>query len=162
MGKKLSWGTTAAVIAFMTVIALASCSPPAAFDPAVYAGSWTGNWNNTTFSTTGSASLTITVNTAAKTVTLDLDLNGNVFGMSNPASVSLSGSYDDAGLTVSQTTSFYGAITIQAKADGTLTATAAPTGLTVSISGTMTGSRIQANYTISGGTSASGTIVLTK
>ncbi|MDQ2971015.1 MAG: hypothetical protein M3R34_07740, partial [Acidobacteriota bacterium] len=45
-----------------------------------YAGVWTGTWNNTTFGSSGSASLVDTVNTSAQTFQATLTLGGNVFG----------------------------------------------------------------------------------
>jgi hypothetical protein len=47
-----------------------------------FAGTYTGQWNNTTFGSMGSVEADIAVD--GDTVTLTLDLGGNVFGASDP------------------------------------------------------------------------------
>lgn len=48
------------------------------------AGSYSGEWNNTTFGSSGSIEMSIEVNEAAGFALVTLDLGGNVFGASDP------------------------------------------------------------------------------
>lgn len=48
------------------------------------AGTYSGEWNNTTFGSVGSIDAVLAVDEATAVVTLTLDLGGNVFGGSNP------------------------------------------------------------------------------
>ena len=57
-------------------------------------GTWTGQWKNQTFGSTGSAKADVTVDEAAKTVTIVLDLGGSVFGERDPDPVTFTGSLD--------------------------------------------------------------------
>ncbi len=69
------------------------------FNPDSVKGTWTGNWFNTTFSSTGPATLVLTVlNDSTMRVVLDLD--GFVGGMSDPDAWIANGKYDANGLRV--------------------------------------------------------------
>ncbi|MGQ0825365.1 MAG: hypothetical protein ACT4OX_10125 [Actinomycetota bacterium] len=86
-------------------------------------GDYSGTWTNTTFGSTGSLDLTLTVDEAAGTVSADLDLGGNVFGGSDPAEESLAISIDIGNLEapVTTTSATFGDLTITAAADGSVT-----------------------------------------
>ena len=47
-------------------------------------GSWTGEWNNTTFGSTGPISGDIVLDEEAMELTINTDIGGNVFGASDP------------------------------------------------------------------------------
>lgn len=49
-----------------------------------YEGSWSGMWTNKTFGSTGAAEATVSVGEDGATMTIRLDLAGNVFGASDP------------------------------------------------------------------------------
>jgi hypothetical protein len=68
------------------------------FNPSKYAGTWQGSWKNLTFSSTGAASLVITVKPADSTMVLKLDLDGFVGGLSNPDPWFATAKYDAAGM----------------------------------------------------------------
>ncbi|WKZ82667.1 MAG: hypothetical protein QY307_11375 [Acidimicrobiia bacterium] len=51
---------------------------------ATYAGTYTGEWNNTTFGSTGPVDVAVTVDDVAASTLISIDLGGNVFGGSNP------------------------------------------------------------------------------
>ena len=48
------------------------------------AGTYTGEWHNTTFASNGSIDATFTVDATTATATLTMDLGGNVFGAPDP------------------------------------------------------------------------------
>jgi hypothetical protein len=136
------------------------------FDAATYVGTWSGTWTNTTFSSTGAVS--VVVAESGGTYTLQFDMDGNVFGGSNPAAESFSASVTSANATlVSITSSVYGTLNGTLNADGTLTGSG--TGIpgavdTFTLTGTWSASQIVANVTITfdaGGT-ANATATLTK
>jgi hypothetical protein len=51
---------------------------------ALLAGEWSGEWNNTTFGSSGPIEATITVNTGAGFLLANLDVGGFVFGQEDP------------------------------------------------------------------------------
>ncbi len=136
------------------------------FDPEQYQGSYTGTWNNTTFSTSGSAAASVGVDPHTQTIDFLLTLAGSVFGGSNPPPTVLSGNYDNTGFTVSGNSDLFGPVTMTVHADGTFTFTAnsvpSVNVSTFTITGTAFPDMINGNYTIGlrGGGSATGTLVL--
>lgn len=62
-------------------------------NPSALAGAWVGQWNNVTFGSTGAARATVTVDAQAQTFVVVLDLDGNVFGGSNPPPDTFYGTY---------------------------------------------------------------------
>jgi hypothetical protein len=115
------------------------------------AGDWTGTWNNTTYGSTGSGTLKVTVDEATKNVTYILDLNGSVFGASDPPAETFSGSYASGAYKMSGNSATLGQTTINVAADGTLTGTAKPARGDVTLDGTVSASKIEINYTIKSG-----------
>ncbi len=91
------------------------------FDPAAFEGNWSGVWHNLTFSSEDSAFLYVTIDTTQMTVVAVLDLNGNVFGGTDPDSVVMTGSYTSNGFTSAGTGDPYGPISISGNASGMLT-----------------------------------------
>lgn len=138
----------------------------ATFNAATYLGTWTGTWTNTTFSSTGA--VTVTVTQTGSNYTLQFDMDGNVFGGSNPALESFTASVSAVNASlVSITSSTYGTLTGALAADGTLTASgsAIPGSVsTFSLTGNWSASQITANVTIAfdAGGSAAATATLTK
>jgi hypothetical protein len=136
---------------------------------AAYAGTWTGPWNNLTFSTSGTGTLVDTVNTASQTFDATLTLTGNVFGSGAPPPQHFSGSYASNSFTQAGTA--FGDITINFPAPGAFTGSGVnvpnPNIARIDFTGTVTTTRISLAYTITftaaaGGGSANGTMVLNK
>ncbi len=136
---------------------------------AALAGNWSGQWNNNTFSTTGPASMAVSVNTAAQTFQATITLGGNVFGGSAPPPQTFSGSYGASGITFTQSSPVFGNVTATIGPDGTITgsATNVPSASVsrVDFTGTATATTITINYTITftpgaGGGQATGVMIL--
>lgn len=64
----------------------------AAFPLSMRNGTYTGTWNNTTFSSSGAITITLSV-TGNVGFSLNMDLDGNVFGNGNPPSEKFEGSF---------------------------------------------------------------------
>lgn len=134
--------------------------------PELMQGSYTGTWNNTTFGSSGSASLSEGVVTSTSTVLVQLTLTGNVFGGSSPAPTVLAGTYTSTGFTASGTSSLFGPMTMSVSATGTWTVTAnsVPGGTVTSFSltGTARPEGFSGNYTVqlAAGGAAAGTLVM--
>jgi hypothetical protein len=140
-----------------------------AVSPAAFAGNWSGQWNNTTFSTTGPASMVVNIDTAAQTFQTTLTLGGNVFGGSAPPPQNFSGSLSTSGISISQSSPVFGNVTATIGADGTVTGslTNVPNASIsrVDFTGAATPATITINYTITfsasgGGGKATGVMVL--
>ncbi|MEJ2550127.1 MAG: hypothetical protein P8Z41_07635 [Anaerolineales bacterium] len=61
-----------------------------------YLGSWSGEWHNITFGSSGAVSATVSADEEG-TLTISLDLDGSVFGASDPDPVIYSGNFDAEG-----------------------------------------------------------------
>lgn len=130
-------------------------------NPVNFAGTWNGTWNNTTFSSTGPAKATVTADATAKTVTFVLDLDGNVFGASNPPAETFTGTYDDTQYTVSGTSATFGTLTLNVTRAGVITGSATPSRGATTLTGTTTESTMTINYKIADPPNADITGVLT-
>ncbi len=119
----------AAVLGVVAMISLfAGChnsssdAVAAVFDGSAYVGTWTGTWDNTTFASTGAGTVTVTF--ADPTLTLDLDLDGNIFGGANPPLESFTATTTTASATMDPAVSaVYGTLSGTLSATGTLTIT---------------------------------------
>lgn len=161
-----------AAVLWSTVFALPACSGGGGgggstpLDATVYTGTWTGTWTNTTFSSTGAVTVTVTENMGVFTLMFDMD--GNVFGGSNPAAETFTATIDTNRATLNAVTSTtYGSLTGTLNGNGTLSAsgTAIPGSVDrFTLTGTWNATTITANVTISfdAGGSANGTATLTK
>jgi hypothetical protein len=125
---------------------------------AAFAGNWTGQWVNTTFGSSGSAGLTVSVNTSAQTFQATLTLGGNVFGAGPPPPQTFSGSY--ASSTFTQTSSVFGNLTVTIGSGGAITGSATnvpnPNISRMDFTGTATSQKITINYTVTFSASAGG------
>jgi len=137
---------------------------------AAFAGNYSGQWVNNTFSTTGSANLAVTVDTNAQTFQATLTLGGSVFGAGTPGPQTLSGSYSSFGGTITQTTPLFGNVTLNINPmtggiTGNCTNLPNPNISRIDFTGTGTPQRITINYTITftsagGGGTATGAMTL--
>ena len=132
------------------------------------AGNWTGSWRNTTFGSTGTITMSVTTDTVQQTMQIRLDVNGNVFGGSDPPAETFNGPYTTTGATLTRTSAVYGNVTVTVTPTGQISgnATSVPVG-TISrldFTGTATTTTITINYTVTfvGGGTAVGTATLTK
>jgi hypothetical protein len=90
-------------------------------DPqADWAGSFTGTWTNTTFSSTGGVSLTNAVDVPSNTATVTIDLGGGVFGGSDPAPETFTAPMTPNGFQVTTTSTLFGDWTLTITPDGAL------------------------------------------
>ncbi len=134
----------------------------------VFAGEWSGAWNNDTFGSTGAITLSIVVNEDG-TWSATLDIDGPVFGANDPTARTVSGTYDASGATGQlQGDDVFGDVTLSATLDGTIViaATNIPAAGIASLTaeGTATPDGIAMTYTVTfdDGTTAEGTGTLTK
>jgi F0F1-type ATP synthase membrane subunit a len=80
----------------------------AQFNASDFEGFFRGTWYNNTFGSHDSAFVTIFVEESTMSLSLTLDLRGNVFGGSNPQPATMTGSYDQNGFNISGTSRVYG------------------------------------------------------
>jgi Carboxypeptidase regulatory-like domain len=132
------------------------------------AGTWAGTWRNTSFGTTGTIAMVVTVDTVAQTMQIVLDVNGNVFGGADPPAETFNGPYTTTGATLTRPSSVFGNVTVTVTPTGQITGSA--TNVPVStisrldFTGTATATTITINYTVTfvGGGTAVGVATLTK
>lgn len=138
---------------------------------AAFAGTWTGQWKNTTFGTTGNASLALSMDLPAQSVSAVVDLDGNVFGAGAPPAQTLTGTFTEKGIVFSGTSPLLGTYALNAdgfcSVSGRLTHLSNPTISSVDLAGTVTTTKVSLTYTITfspagGGGTATGTVTLTK
>ncbi len=103
----------------LVIVSLITISVFAQFVPPV--GFYRGTWHNNTFGTSDSAFMTINADGGSSMLEIILDLNGNVFGGSDPAPVTMTGPYDANGFSVSGNSPTYGDLFITGYSDGTIT-----------------------------------------
>lgn len=151
---------------------LASCSDDNddpiidAFDETRYVGSWAGTWNNSTFSSSGTVTANVTIN--SNNLVMVVDLGGNVFGGGDPASETFTVTFGGTSARLEATnSSTYGVVTgeLSANGDFEITGTNVP-------GGNVTGFQVNGNWgrnTISAsvaitlaGSNANATAVLNK
>lgn len=115
-------------------------------------GDYAGEWNNTTFLTTGSIEVSFEVNADAAFGLLTIDLGGNVFGASDPdpflfeIDLTQEGPYEG-------TSDLFGEFTVEVAEDGTVTLTAPNVpglNLPLEIEGTSVDGVFEGTYTIEG------------
>jgi hypothetical protein len=85
---------------------------------------FTGSWHNTTFGSTGAASLTIAGDSYDQTYAGTSVVNGNVFGGAAPPPEMYASIFTPSGGTFTTHSAFYGDVTITALPNGTITGTA--------------------------------------
>ncbi len=122
------------------------------FDASLLEGSWRGIWLNQTFSTTDSAFLNVNVDETTNSLTLILDLDGNVFGGSDPDPATMTGSYDSNGFIATGNSPTYGDMIFSGDAagniNGRLPAVPNPSIDSTTLIGIYTTSFISLSYTV--------------
>jgi len=149
--------------------------PVAVFTPAVLAGTWSGTWNNTRFSTNGT--LTLQVTATATTLGWTATIGGNTFGCAPPAPQTFTltkgngtNQWNASGFSISGSNPAFGdfAATYSFKG-GTITASgknlACAPGLSFTVNGTFAANTFTATATITlpnGGGTAITNVSLTR
>lgn len=141
----------------------------AGFNPAPFAGSYAGNWVNTTFGSVGTGTAVITVNPANNTATVTATATGNVLGSGGGATPPVqNGGYNINGAQFTGTVAPMGTINASILPPGTINAVGSnvPSGSITgwTATGTIDGTTIQLNFTVTftAGPPAVGTITLTR
>jgi hypothetical protein len=140
----------------------------AQFDPADFEGTWRGTWFNNTFGSTDSAFLSVTIHQGTSTLEAVLDLDGNVFGGTDPDPVTLTGGYDNNGFSATGTSPTYGDMFLSGDANGNMSGRMPnvpnPGIDSTTLSGTYTETNIDLTYIVyfSAGGTADGVINLVK
>jgi hypothetical protein len=84
------------------------------------AGTYTGEWVNTTFNSSGDATIVVGVELATRQATVTIDLDGNVFGSSNPPAETYTGTFDSRGMSLSTTSATFGQVDLRISPEGLL------------------------------------------
>jgi hypothetical protein len=133
------------------------------------AGHYQGPWNNTTFGSTGTVDLTITVDATAKTLKTVTTITGNVFGGTAPPTETLTVPLPATATTpVTVTSPTFGTMTITLQADGSLVIDAPNVPSTTAATFNMVlrpgATGIDGTYTVKlrSGSTANGTVTLKK
>jgi len=136
------------------------------FDPRLLVGNWDGAWYNHTFGSTGAATLQVTYSAASQTLTVTVDMDGSVFGGSDPPPETITTTLTGAGFTVTRDSVYFGDIAITIDTNGVVTGELSDPGAgieTVKIEGAVTATQIMIKYTVDfGGSTAVGFTWLTK
>jgi hypothetical protein len=151
-----------------TTAASAAINPAAL--AALFAGKYTGTWRNTTFGSTGSAMVEVTVDQAARTMSARFTLGGNVFGRPAPSPETLTIPLASG---ATSTSTLFGPVSVTAVPEGTgykvtFSAPNVPSTriATFTATGTVTNpASIQLTYTVTFRDStpaAQGTVALTR
>jgi hypothetical protein len=149
--------TTAAETTTTTAAAettTAALTGPAAFFAAAadFVGTYSGDWNNTTFGSTGAMFINVLeVNTKAGFLLIEIDLDGSVFGLADPDAFVIEVSIDGDNLHVGFS-EFLGTSSFEIDEFGNFTMTAEPLslGLPLEIEGGLTDIGFGGTYNIPG------------
>lgn len=138
------------------------------FDAASWGGTWDGDWVNQTFGSTGGATFDVAVNAGARTVDLTIDLDGPVFGQTDPAPIQVSLQYTDDGINAAVDSTELGNIAVTIDEDGNIQGafTNVPAAAIdrVTFTGRRVGDSITINYAVEfagGGNPANGVLSVT-
>ena len=151
--------TTAPTVAETTTTAAAATTTPALTGPAAviaaaadYVGEYEGEWNNTTFGSSGAMFVSVLeVNTGAGFMLIEVDLDGNVFGAADPDPfvIEISTAGEDLHVGYSE---FLGVSTFEVDEAGNFMAIAEPPGLGLPLEteGSITETGFAGTYTMPG------------
>jgi hypothetical protein len=133
------------------------------YTPSQLVGTYTGAWNNTTFGSTGSASMQIAYNATTKVATITFDVNGNVFGGADPPAETWTCTVTQDGCKASFNSPVFGPGTFALRFDGTMYIRSVPSIGYFNMDGYLTSTNLWGAYTVglSGG-KAVGTFSLSK
>jgi hypothetical protein len=103
------------LIAFLLTLPLA-----AQFKPLEFSGVWKGIWINNTFHTVDSAFVSVNISETDSSITMTLELYGNVFGGKNPGEATMTGYYNQNGFSVTGNSSYYGIMNFSGNSTGNI------------------------------------------
>jgi hypothetical protein len=83
------WAVRTGVLSLAVALAAGAAAPAAVAAVEDFTGTYTGSWNNTTFLSTGAASLVTAIEGAQFVATVDMD--GNVYGQPDPPPIEIAG-----------------------------------------------------------------------
>ena len=113
---------------------------------------YNGTWNNTTFGSSGSSIVTISGDATSRLAVANIVLGGNVFGETAPPPLTLTGTLNMNGFTLTGSSALFGPVTMVLTASGSFTITANNvTSANVSawsVTGTAKPERITGNFTV--------------
>ncbi len=132
-----------------------------------WAGTWAGSWTNTTYASTGAINATLTIDVDNLKATLILDVDGFVFGTSDPPPMTIVGTLKAETMMVDYTSPSHGPVQFDlAPGSFDLSSVSVPTsGIDAwDYSGTNSASSHTADFTVyfTGGGTAVGTVTVTK
>lgn len=130
--------------------------------PQRWAGTYRGSWNNLTFNSNGASTMTI-ANNPDGTFAFSWDLDGQVFGMVDPAPIQFTVDFRRPDLPVTGTDPTFGPYTANFSTDGSFTLTMQPPGFeSMQLNGSVSPAHFSAEYTIfAGGMAfANGTVTM--
>ena len=122
-----------------------------AFDPRVMVGNWDGAWYNHTFGSTGAASLQITYTANTQTLTVTADLDGNVFGGSNPPPETITTTLGPTGFKVTRDSAYFGDIDVTIDTRGRISGGLDDPGggiVAVEVDGAMNDANVMIRYVV--------------
>lgn len=105
---------------FLFVLVVFTSSVLAQFNPDDFEGFWRGTWFNNTFGSTDSSFLSVTFDRGAGTLEAVLDLEGSVFGGSDPDPVTLTGTYSSIGFSATGNSPTYGDMILSGDGSGNM------------------------------------------
>ncbi len=96
------------------LVVLTASGAGAVFDPANYAGTWSGTWKNTTFKVNGSFGATVTAAPDGQTMTIDYAFSGlfNCGSVTATRVLTRGVDFTDAGMSFAATDAAWGATTV--------------------------------------------------
>jgi hypothetical protein len=153
---------------FLFVLVVFANSVFAQFNPDDFEGFWRGTWFNNTFGSTDSSFLSATFDRGAGTLEAILDLEGNVFGGSDPDPVTLTGTYSSNGFSATGNSPTYGDMILSGDGSGNMMGRMPnvpnPGIDSTTLSGTFNSTNIDLTYIVyfTGGGTADGVINMVK
>lgn len=153
---------------FLFVLVVFANSVFAQFNPDDFEGFWRGTWFNNTFGSTDSSFLSATFDRGSGTLEAILDLEGNVFGGSDPDPVTLTGTYSSNGFSATGNSPTYGDMILSGDGSGNMMGRMPnvpnPGIDSTTLSGTFNSMNIDLTYIVyfTGGGTADGVINMVK
>jgi len=135
-------------------------------DPRLLVGNWDGAWYNHTYGSTGGANFQITYNANTHTLTITADMDGNVFGGSDPPPETVTTTLTGAGFVVTRDSATFGDVEVTIDTEGNISGTLSDPGGGIDevvVDGAITATHGMIRYVIDfGGSSAVGFVWVTK
>ncbi len=133
------------------------------YAPSQLAGNFTGAWNNTTFGSTGAARLNLSINSTTNVATINIDVDGNVFGGPDPPAETWTCTVTLEGCKATFISPVFGAGIFVLRPDGTLYIRSTPSGGFFNMDGYLNSRNLWGAYSVGlGSLRAIGTFSLSK